>query len=105
MVPIRGKAIDIDAGSNFSMALTDDKSVWTWGDNSSGQLGTGGNASLSAPSKVSSLKNIVLISCGTHHALTLAENGDLWAWGWNIMGQLGDKSFEGRAKPVKVTIR
>ncbi len=76
MVPIRGKAIDIDAGNNFSMALTDDKSVWTRG---AGQLGTGGNTSLSAPSKMSALKNIVSINCGTHHALALAENGDLWA--------------------------
>jgi len=42
---------------------------------------------------MSSLKNIVSISCGTNHALALAENGDLWPWGWNIIGQLGDRSF------------
>jgi len=87
------------------MVLTDEGSVWAWGDNSLGQLGTGGKAGLSAPAKVGSLKKITAIRCGTHHVLALAENGDLWAWGWNIMGQLGDKSYVDRNKPVKVTVK
>lgn len=35
------RAVSIAAGSNFSLALTDDGSVWAWGYNNSGQLGKG----------------------------------------------------------------
>jgi alpha-tubulin suppressor-like RCC1 family protein len=105
MLPISGKAIDIDTGNNLSVVLTDDGTVWAWGDNSAGQLGKGNTVGLSTPLKVGSLEKIVAISCGAQHALALAENGDLWAWGWNIMGQLGDRSFGDRAEPVRVTLK
>jgi len=77
MVPISGKASDIDAGNNLSVVLTGDGAVWACGDNSGGQLWTGNTVSVSTPLKVGSLKKMVAISCGAQHALALAENGDL----------------------------
>ena len=60
------------------------------GRNESGQLGTGDNTRLNAPSASINLGGkAVAISLGGNHSCALLENGDVKCWGENESGQLG----------------
>ena len=89
----------ISGGGRFSVAKCDDGSVYTWGDNSEGQLGngtTGGTQNI--PKKITFPNGpdglpptIVAIDGGSgSHTLALDCNGYVWAWGSNCEGQIGN---------------
>jgi len=88
--------------SGFSSAAVKiDGSLWTWGDNTYGQLGDGTTESKSEPIKVlESVKNIPLSGYGFSAAVK--TDGSLWMWGDNTHGQLGDGTTERKREPVKV---
>ncbi len=96
--------IAVAAGSSYSLALKSDGTVWSWGDNSQGQLGVGSTISKLTPVQVAGLDNIIAISCGYYHALALKSDGTVWAWGNNSSGQLGDGSFENHMVRVQSMI-
>ncbi len=94
--------IAISTGLDHSLALRADGTVWAWGWNAWGQLGSGGSADSPIPLPVSGLSSIVAISAGGSHSLALAADGTVWAWGRNAFGQLGDGSRRDRPAPVRV---
>lgn len=49
------KVRQVAAGSDHTLALTDDKVLWAWGANSRGQLGVGHTSSCFDPQQVSML--------------------------------------------------
>ena len=65
--------------------------VYTWGDNSVGQLGYKDPKLISWPLYVENLKgvDIASVACGRHHTLALTSDGQLYSWGSNKFGQLG----------------
>jgi len=81
-------------------------SVWTWGNNSSTQLGNGtsgaGTSRSSPVSVVGGFTDWVQISAGDYHTAAVRANGTAWAWGFNGSGQLGDESTTSRLSPVSV---
>ena len=95
----------IAAGGLHSMALLNNGTVWTWGDNSHGQLGysTGGN-SQNTPALVPGLTSVIAIGAGASHSLAIQSDGSVWAWGYNYFGQVGDGT-QGvdRAVPVRIS--
>jgi len=90
----------IAAGDYHSVALNDDGTVWTWGDNGYGQLGDGAATNRNAPVRVTSLRDVFGIAGGGNHTLALTGDGRLWAWGDNSNGQLGDGTFLSRIQPA-----
>lgn len=76
--------------------------LWGWGDNSSGQLGTGGTATEDAPAQIGSDTDWALVSSGSNHALAVRADGTLWAWGSNGNGRLGDGTTTQRDAPVQI---
>ena len=78
---------------NFTIALKNDGTVWSWGDNSYGQLGLGDKASRVAPIKIN-INNIIQISASPSHVLALTKDGDVYSWGDNTYGQLGQNSTD-----------
>jgi alpha-tubulin suppressor-like RCC1 family protein len=84
------KFIRVAAGGTFSIALRDDSTVWSWGNNTFGQLGCGNIEESFLPVQVSGLTGIIAISAGPDHALALKSDGTVWSWGDNTFGQLGD---------------
>lgn len=64
--------------------------VWTWGNNSDGQLGDNTNTSRRLPGSVAGLGTITAVASGANHVLALDSLGRVWVWGDNAFGQLGD---------------
>ncbi len=87
--------VDIECGSGLSMAIKSSGSLWSWGDNTLGQLGNGTNilSTLNlSPSQVSGPSNWICIAngAGGGHSLGVRANGTLWSWGQNSFGELGN---------------
>ena len=104
-----GKTISqISCAGSFSLVLTTDNELYSWGYNGNGQLGDGTNTIGSVPvavvmSGVLLGKTITQISCYTYHSLVLTSEGDLYSWGWNVVGLLGDGTNTDSSVPVAVS--
>ncbi len=97
----------VSAGSNHSMILKTDDTLWAFGDNQYGQLGNGNRGVQLTPVQVMAaegepMTEVDQISVGGDHSMILKTNGDLWAVGRNNKGQLGDNSKTDRFTPVQV---
>ncbi|MFC4966750.1 immunoglobulin-like domain-containing protein [Paenibacillus sp. GCM10023248] len=72
---------------NHALALKSDGSVWAWGDNSSGQLGSGASeGQMPSPQQVryasgETLTGFVKVAAGGNHSMGLRSDGTLWEWG------------------------
>ncbi|MDH5753047.1 MAG: hypothetical protein OEZ59_11620 [Deltaproteobacteria bacterium] len=90
----------VAAGYGHSAALrimedelpVDNGSVWTWGDNSSGQLGTGGSPQEARTAiEATGVNSVLQIAAGWHHTSVLRTDQSVWNWGLNDYGQLGNQ--------------
>jgi len=97
--------VAIAAGDYWSFALTEDGSVWAWGNNGSGQLGIGKSGGYEpTPVKVP-INDVTALSAANGHSLALKADGSVWAWGRNHHGQLGiGKSGEGAIETTAVKV-
>ena len=97
----------ISAGTNFTLALKNDGTVWAWGYGGHGQLGNNTTTDSSTPVQVVGpngvgyLTGITSISAGANHALARKNDGTVWAWGLNGDGQLGNGT-NSSTTPVQV---
>ena len=84
----------IAAGSDFSLFLKNDGSLWGMGSKIVGQLGDGtyGASPLYATYRPEQIvaSNVTAIAAGGNHSLFLKNDGSLWAMGNNNYGQLGN---------------
>ena len=84
------------AGDNYSLALKNDGSLWSWGNNDDGQLGIGDDSIniKQSPVRIGEDNDWTSISAGilydNGHNLALKSDGSLWSWGYNFHGQLGN---------------
>jgi alpha-tubulin suppressor-like RCC1 family protein len=88
------------AAAKHSMALKPDGSLWVWGDNSNGELGSSAFTGKQAPYRVGD--GYVAIAAGYGHSFALKADGSLYGWGWNLLGQLGNGATANLATPTKV---
>lgn len=95
--------VAVAVGSNYSLALKSDGTVWAWGSNISGQLGDGTFSSgRYTPVQVQNLSDVVAIAAKGGHSLALKSDGTVWAWGVNGNGELGNGTTQGSTVPLKV---
>ncbi|MCX6939033.1 MAG: hypothetical protein NTU80_14295 [Verrucomicrobia bacterium] len=74
---------------NSILAVATDGSLWAWGSNSSGELGTGSKSFInSSPAMVGKSKGWNGLSTGSRHVVGIL-GGKVYTWGDNSMGQLG----------------
>ena len=92
----------IASGDRHTMALKNDGTVWVWGDNEYGQLGTGTKKSSDIPIQIAYFEGIKSISAGVYHSLAIKNDGSVWTWGNNEYGQLGNSMKENGFIPTKV---
>ncbi|MGL4940408.1 MAG: InlB B-repeat-containing protein, partial [Bifidobacterium asteroides] len=99
----------ISLGSSHSAGIGSDGQLYTWGYNSSGQLGDGTTSSRSTPVKIGKPQGApagftwTQVGLGGFHSAAIGSDGSLYTWGSNSSGQLGDGSTTtSRSTPVKI---
>jgi len=100
-VPNLTGVASVVAGTSHSLAVKTTGSVWSWGENSSGQLGDGTTTARKRPNKIPNLTGVVAADASLH-SLALKGDGTVWAWGANGQGQLGDGTTAARPTPAQV---
>jgi uncharacterized repeat protein (TIGR01451 family) len=99
-----GNMTEIAAGQAFCLAVASDGTIWSWGNNSSFQLGQGDQISQnSIPKQIPNFGNVATVAGGHTHGVALKTDGSVWSWGANMDGALGDGTFNNRFAPVRVT--
>ena len=96
---------DISAGKiiGWNIALDEDGYLWVCGCNSWGQLGNGGNSTVTKFTKISTQTKFKKIVAGYTHTLAIDEENNLWSCGNNGDGQLGDGTTENRNTMKQIT--
>ncbi len=94
--------VQISVGYSHAMALESDGTVWTWGDNSNGQVGRAGFTSTYLPGRIS-LTGVKEISAGYDFSMAMLNDGSVWSWGFNYYDQVGNGQHDQRVyNPAKV---
>lgn len=88
--------------SRHSAALKDGGQMWTWGNNSAGELGDNTTTNKSSPIAVVGGHAFIKLATGYETTYGLKANGEAWAWGRNTAGELGDNTTTARSSPVLV---
>jgi len=97
----------VSAGTDHTMAICYDHSLWAWGRNQLGQLGDGTQGAANnraSPELICDERDWAYVSAGRAHTLAILKDRSLWAWGLNGTGQLGDDTTVSRLRPVPVVV-
>jgi alpha-tubulin suppressor-like RCC1 family protein len=93
----------LDTKWRMTCAVRNDGTVWCFGDNQGGQLGTGDKATpVATPIQVEGLPPVVDVALQSFSSFALTAAGEVWAWGANGDGQLGNDSTTESLTPVKL---
>jgi alpha-tubulin suppressor-like RCC1 family protein len=103
--------VRVSAGSDHNLALKSDGTIWSWGANYQGQLGSGNRGMKTSkgtvrvqprPAPMVEGTDWVDVEAGFVDGFALKRDGSLWAWGLNNFGQLGIGSWTDSPGPVQV---
>lgn len=90
----------VSLGTQYSMVIKTDNSLWAWGRNEYGQLGDNSTGSEYAPIQITD--DVDSISAGFNHAGLIKTDGSLWIYGGNRLGQLGDGTTNNTSTPITI---
>jgi alpha-tubulin suppressor-like RCC1 family protein len=97
-----GGFLSMAAGAEHTCALAFGGSVWCWGSNRSGQLGSVLESTSATPVRARSSTRFVAVAAGGRHSCALDAEGRLYCWGANQRGQLGNLSRINQSEPVGI---
>ena len=89
----------------FTITLSYEGAVYSFGKNDNGQLGLGSGDDdwvVTVPSVIPRLPKIKLISCGPSFTVCVDYDGNVWSFGKNNFGQLGTGNLTDSDVPVKI---
>jgi len=112
---INNKITAVALGGSHSIALAEDGTLYSWGNNSNGQLGDNTITQRDTPVRVlkgdyngttylgdASNNKIIAFALSEYNSIALAEDGTVYTWGYNWFGQIGDNTTTKRETPVRV---
>ena len=99
--------VAVSAGADHVLALATDGSVWAWGNNGSGQLGTGNCTNSAIPVQVDfdfGGGEVAEVAAGTSVSYARLKDGSVYSWGSDANGLLGngDASTDSVSTPQKI---
>lgn len=89
----------IASSEGHTLAIKADGSLWAWGVNFYGQLGTGDLINRSFPVRIGTATNWTDIAAGFTVSMARRSDGTLWTWGANFSGQLGNGTSTSSSVP------
>lgn len=92
----------ISGGAEGSGATKTDGTIWSWGKNNHGQLGTGNTTYYSSPKQVGALTNWLYYYRYSENSAAIKTDGTIWTWGRGVFGAIGDNTDISRSSPVQV---
>ena len=84
--PVIHSVSAVATGSTHTLAVASDGTLWSWGDNSYGQLGNGTKAASSVPKQIGTDSDWLSVAAGSYHSIALKTDGSLYAWGGHGWG-------------------
>jgi len=99
------RVVAVSAGDGYSLALTADGAVWSWGYGYSGRLGHGDQQDQLLPMKIEAMagQRVLAVSAGFAHSLAITADGSVWSWGRGTFGKLGHgQQQQNQLEPKKV---
>lgn len=100
-VGLPGTWRQVAPGGAHTLALQEDGALWGWGDNASGQLGTGTTEASPKPLQIGQAR-WKAVAAGGAHSVGIRQDGTLWAWGRNAEGQLGYLTMADEHEPLRI---
>lgn len=97
----------VSSGAAHTIALRSDGTIWSWGLNTSRQLGfdTSFGNPRSSPIQIGISSNWSQVAAGGDNSAAIATDGTLWTWGNNANGQIGNNNTTNASSPVQVGTR
>ena len=89
-------------GYNYTITLSDNGVIHSFGRNHSGQLGLGHENDVPLPKPISNLPRIKQVSCGSSFSFCVDEKACIWSFGKNNKGQLGTGNTTDYNYPKKI---
>ena len=94
----------VSAGSLFAGAIKSDGTLWVWGENSNGQLGTNDVVNRWTPvTTFAGGNNWKSYSISNDNSAAIKTDGTLWTWGKNNYGELGTNDITNTYELTPVT--
>lgn len=97
------KISEITCGWNHAICITSDEHIYTFGNGSDGQLGTGKFQDELSPVKIERMFGYIIDCAAFNHTMLLTSTG-LFTWGWGEHGELGLGSTENQCSPCLVDV-
>ena len=79
----------VSCGDCFTLVLTNEGRVWSFGKGSNGRTGLGFEHAVENPQVIRSLENVVWVDAGCRHSGAVDCYGNVFMWGFNFYEQLG----------------
>lgn len=103
-IPNLDKIVQIAAGENHILLLTQDGKVLSCGGGLEWQLGHGNQSEYDIPTEIQNLDNIVQIAAGLYSSFFLTSDGRVFSCGTGYVGQLGHGNRDKIHTPTEVKI-
>ncbi|OGS80034.1 MAG: hypothetical protein A3D31_08800 [Candidatus Fluviicola riflensis] len=91
----------VTVGAGFGFGIRTNGTLWAWGGNDYGQLGTGTTDNSLVPVQVGTDSDWEYVSAGFGNTKAIKTNGTLWSWGWNNAGVQGNGGWDNVLSPAQ----
>ncbi len=93
----------LSLGAFHTTAIKTDGTLWVWGLNTGGRLGTNDSVQYASPrTTAGGGTDWCQVSSGNVHTAAIKTDGTLWVWGCAANGRVGDNTLVNKSSPVSI---